>query len=228
MGQRRASAVHPLHLGLDRQAQGRAAHHRRLPAVGRADDEVDLRLQARRTSSGAPPTSAGSPATRYIAYGPLARRRDRRSCSKACRRTRTRGRFWKMIQKHKVSVFYTAPTAIRSLIKAPRPTRRCTRRATTCRACASSARSASRSIRKRGCGTTRTSAASRCPIVDTWWQTETGGHMITPLPGATPLVPGSCTLPLPGIMAAIVDETGPGRAERAGRHPGRSSGRGRR
>ena len=48
----------------------------------------------------------------------------------------------------------------------------------------------------------------RCPIVDTWWQTETGGHMITPLPGATPLVPGSCTLPLPGIMAAIVDETG--------------------
>jgi len=48
----------------------------------------------------------------------------------------------------------------------------------------------------------------RCPIVDTFWQTETGGHMMTPLPGATPLVPGSCTLPLPGIMAAIVDETG--------------------
>ena len=47
-----------------------------------------------------------------------------------------------------------------------------------------------------------------CPIVDTFWQTETGGHMITPLPGATPLVPGSCTLPLPGIMAAVVDETG--------------------
>jgi acetyl-CoA synthetase len=59
----------------------------------------------------------------------------------------------------------------------------------------------------------------RCPIVDTFWQTETGGHMITPLPGATPLVPGSCTLPLPGIMAAVVDETGrtcPG----ARRHPG--------
>lgn len=48
----------------------------------------------------------------------------------------------------------------------------------------------------------------RCPIVDTFWQTETGGHMISPLPGATPLVPGSCTLPLPGIEAAIVDETG--------------------
>jgi len=48
----------------------------------------------------------------------------------------------------------------------------------------------------------------RCPIVDTFWQTETGAHMITPLPGATPLVPGSCTLPFPGIAAAIVDEFG--------------------
>ncbi len=48
----------------------------------------------------------------------------------------------------------------------------------------------------------------RCPIADTFWQTETGGHMITPLPGATPLVPGSCTLPLPGIQAAVVDEAG--------------------
>ena len=48
----------------------------------------------------------------------------------------------------------------------------------------------------------------RCPIVDTWWQTETGGHMISPLPGATPTKPGSATLPLPGIFADIVDETG--------------------
>jgi acetyl-CoA synthetase len=48
----------------------------------------------------------------------------------------------------------------------------------------------------------------RCPIVDTFWQTETGGHMITPLPGATPMVPGSCTLPFPGIQAAVVDEAG--------------------
>jgi acetyl-CoA synthetase len=50
--------------------------------------------------------------------------------------------------------------------------------------------------------------SSRCPIADMFWQTETGGHMISPLPGATPMVPGSCTLPLPGIMTAIVDETG--------------------
>jgi acetyl-CoA synthetase len=61
----------------------------------------------------------------------------------------------------------------------------------------------------------------RCPIVDTFWQTETGGHMITPLPGVTPLVPGSCTLPFPGIQAAIVDETGNDVPNGAGRHPGR-------
>lgn len=54
----------------------------------------------------------------------------------------------------------------------------------------------------------RNIGGERCPIVDTFWQTETGGHMITPLPGATPMVPGSCTLPLPGIQAAIVDEAG--------------------
>lgn len=53
-----------------------------------------------------------------------------------------------------------------------------------------------------------TVGGGNCPIVDTWWQTETGGHMITPLPGATPLKPGSCTFPLPGIMADVVDETG--------------------
>ena len=63
----------------------------------------------------------------------------------------------------------------------------------TSAACACSDRSASRSIPKRGCGTTSTSAASRCPVVDTWWQTETGHILITPLPGITPLKPGSAT-----------------------------------
>jgi len=53
-----------------------------------------------------------------------------------------------------------------------------------------------------------TVGGGRCPIVDTWWQTETGGHLISPLPGATPTVPGSATLPLPGIFADVVDETG--------------------
>ncbi|MCZ4305179.1 acetate--CoA ligase [Zoogloeaceae bacterium G21618-S1] len=143
----------------------------------------------------------------YIAYGPL-----------ACGATQVvfegvptypdAGRFWKMIQNHKVSVFYTAPTAIRSLIKA---------------ADANEAVHPDRydmsSLRILGSvGEPINPAAwewyyeniggSRCPIVDTFWQTETGGHMITPLPGATPMVPGSCTLPFPGIQAAVVDETG--------------------
>ncbi|MFG6490406.1 acetate--CoA ligase [Roseateles sp. BYS78W] len=118
------------------------------------------------------------------------------------------GRFWQMIQKHKVTIFYTAPTAIRSLIKAAE-----TNAAVHPRNYDLS------SLRLLGSvGEPINPAAwewyhqhvggGRCPIVDTFWQTETGGHMITPLPGVTTLVPGSCTLPFPGITAAIVDETG--------------------
>ena len=118
------------------------------------------------------------------------------------------GRFWKMIQDHKVSVFYTAPTAIRSLIKSAEANDAVHPKSYNLS-----------SLRILGSvGEPINPAAwewyhqhvggGRCPIVDTFWQTETGGHMITPLPYATPLVPGSCTLPFPGIMAAIVDETG--------------------
>jgi len=118
------------------------------------------------------------------------------------------GRFWKMIQDHKVSVFYTAPTAIRSLIKAAEANDAVHPKSYNLS-----------SLRILGSvGEPINPAAwewyhlhvggGRCPIVDTFWQTETGGHMITPLPGATPLVPGSCTLPFPGIQAAIVDEAG--------------------
>ncbi|MDR2241018.1 MAG: acetate--CoA ligase [Zoogloeaceae bacterium] len=114
------------------------------------------------------------------------------------------GRFWRMIQDHKVSVFYTAPTAIRSLIKSgadlPKNYDLSSLRilGTVGEPINPEAWMWYYNIVGQG----------RCPIVDTWWQTETGGHMISPLPGATPLKPGSCTLPLPGIMAAIVDETG--------------------
>ena len=114
------------------------------------------------------------------------------------------GRFWKMIQDHKVSVFYTAPTAIRSLIKAGGDLPK---------------KYDLSSLRILGTvGEPINPEAwmwyhevvggGRCPIVDTWWQTETGGHLITPLPGATPTKPGSATFPLPGIFADIVDETG--------------------
>jgi len=143
----------------------------------------------------------------YITYGPL-----------ACGATEIvfegvptypdAGRFWKTIQDHKVNIFYTAPTAIRSLIKASEAT--------------PAAHPRNYDLKSlRILGTVgepinpeawmwyyNNIGGARCPIVDTFWQTETGGHMITPLPGVTPLVPGSCTLPFPGIQAAIVDETG--------------------
>jgi acetyl-CoA synthetase len=118
------------------------------------------------------------------------------------------GRFWDMIAKHKVTLFYTAPTAIRSLIKAAEADAKIHPKSYDL--------SSLRVIGTVGEPINPEAwmwyhenvGGGRCPIVDTWWQTETGGHMITPLPGATPLVPGSCTLPLPGIMAAVVDETG--------------------
>ncbi|MEX0638535.1 MAG: acetate--CoA ligase [Burkholderiales bacterium] len=139
----------------------------------------------------------------YIAYGPL-----------ACGTTVVMfegvptypdaGRFWKMIQDHKVNVFYTAPTAIRSLIKAGGDLPK---------------KYDLSSLRILGTVGEpinpeawmwyhETVGGGRCPIVDTWWQTETGMIMITPLPGAIPTKPGSATLPLPGIFADIVDETG--------------------
>ncbi len=114
------------------------------------------------------------------------------------------GRFWKIIQDHKVSVFYTAPTAIRSLIKAgPEQPKKYD---------LSSLRilgTVGEPINPEAWMWYYTTVGKeRCPIVDTWWQTETGSHMITPLPGVHGLKPGSCTQPLPGIIAAIVDETG--------------------
>ena len=114
------------------------------------------------------------------------------------------GRFWKMIQDHKVTTFYTAPTAIRSLIKAGGDLPK-NYDLTSLRLLGSVGEPINP---EAWMWYYNTVGGGRCPIVDTFWQTETGGHMITPLPGATPLVPGSCTLPLPGIMAAIVDETG--------------------
>ena len=118
------------------------------------------------------------------------------------------GRFWDMIQKHKASIFYTAPTAIRSLIKASSNDESVHPKSYDL----SSLRllgSVGEPINPEAwMWYYENVGGSRCPIADTFWQTETGGHMISPLPGATPMIPGSCTLPLPGIMAAIVDEAG--------------------
>jgi acetyl-CoA synthetase len=143
----------------------------------------------------------------YVAYGPLAAGATQ-VIFEGIPTYPNAGRFWDMIQKHKVTVFYTAPTAIRSLIKAAEGDEKI-----------HPARYDLKSLRILGTVGEpinpeawmwyhKNVGGERCPIVDTFWQTETGGHMITPLPGATPTVPGSCTLPLPGIMAAIVDEAG--------------------
>jgi acetyl-CoA synthetase len=139
----------------------------------------------------------------YIAYGPLAVGATQ-VMFEGVPTYPDANRFWKMIKDHAVTVFYTAPTAIRSLIKlgADLPKQHDLS-----------------SLRLLGTvGEPINPEAwmwyhnevggGKCPIVDTWWQTETGGHLLTPLPGATPLKPGSCTFPLPGIIADIVDETG--------------------
>jgi acetyl-CoA synthetase len=139
----------------------------------------------------------------YIAYGPLAVGATQ-VVFEGVPTYPDAGRFWKMIAAHAVTVFYTAPTAIRSLIKlgADLPGKHDL----------SSLRllgSVGEPINPEAwMWYYNTVGQGRCPVVDTWWQTETGGHMITPLPGATPLKPGSCTLPLPGIIADVVDETG--------------------
>ncbi|WP_374680391.1 acetate--CoA ligase [Hydrocarboniphaga effusa] len=143
----------------------------------------------------------------YIAYGPLAAGATQ-IVFEGVPTYPNAGRFWDMIQRHKATIFYTAPTAIRSLIKASESDAKVHPKSYDL----SSLRllgSVGEPINPEAwMWYHREVGHERCPIVDTFWQTETGGQMITPLPGATPLVPGSCTLPLPGIMAAIVDETG--------------------
>jgi acetyl-CoA synthetase len=143
----------------------------------------------------------------YVAYGPLAMGATQ-LIYEGIPTFPHAGRFWQMIEKHHVSIFYTAPTAIRSLIKASELNKEShpdTYDLSSLRLLGSVGEPINPEAwmwyyEKIG--------HHRCPIADTFWQTETGGHVITPLPGATPLVPGSCTLPFPGIDAAIVDETG--------------------
>jgi acetyl-CoA synthetase len=139
----------------------------------------------------------------YVAYGPLANGATV-VMYEGAPHIPDGGRFWKICQTHGVTVFYTAPTAIRALMKLGDeiPARHDL-------------------SRLRLLGTVgepinpeawmwyhRVIGQGRCPIVDTWWQTETGNIMISPLPGVTSTKPGSCTRPLPGIVADIVDEEG--------------------
>jgi acetyl-CoA synthetase len=139
----------------------------------------------------------------YLVYGPLANGATT-LMFEGTPNYPTSSRFWEVIDKHQVNIFYTAPTAIRALMReGDEPVSRTNRSSL------------------RVLGTVgepinpeawlwyhRVVGGGRCPIVDTWWQTETGGHLITPLPGATPLKPGSATKPFFGIQPVLVDEKG--------------------
>jgi len=113
-------------------------------------------------------------------------------------------RFWEVIDKHKVNIFYTAPTAIRSLMAAGEgPVKK------TSRASLRLLGSVGEPINPEAWEWySRVVGDGRCPVVDTWWQTETGGIMITPLPGATKLKPGSATRPFFGVVPQVVDSEG--------------------
>jgi acetyl-CoA synthetase len=113
-------------------------------------------------------------------------------------------RFWEIVARHKVTQFYTAPTAIRAFMKwgDEHPRRHDLSSLEVLGTVGEPINPEAWMWYRRVIG------GERCPIVDTWWQTETGGHMITPQPCATPTVPGSCTLPTLGVDAAVVDEDG--------------------
>jgi len=139
----------------------------------------------------------------YIVYGPLANGATS-LIFEGVPNYPTASRFWEVIDKHQVEIFYTAPTALRALMReGDAPVTRTSRR----------------SLRLLGSVGEpinpeawlwyhRVVGEGRCPIVDTWWQTETGGIMVAPLPGATALKPGSATKPLPGVKLQLVDAEG--------------------
>jgi len=114
------------------------------------------------------------------------------------------GRFWEVVDKHQVNIFYTAPTAIRSLMReGEAPVRKHSRASLRILG------SVGEPINPEAwLWYYRVVGDERCPVVDTWWQTETGGILISPLPGAVAQKPGSATLPLPGVLPALVDGEG--------------------
>jgi acetyl-CoA synthetase len=139
----------------------------------------------------------------YVVYGPLANAATS-LMFEGVPNYPTSSRFWEVCDKHKVEIFYTAPTALRALMReGDAPVKKTSRK----------------SIRLLGTVGEpinpeawlwyhRVVGEGRCPIVDTWWQTETGATLMSPLPGATALKPGSCAKPLPGVKPQLVDADG--------------------
>ncbi len=199
----RAPAVHPLHLRLHRQTQRRAARERRVHPACDAHNAVDLRLQADR---------------RVLVYrgrglgdGPHLHRL--RAARGGRHRNRVRGRAH-LPRCRPLLEDDRRPQSVACSTPLPPQFARSSKPAqispgnTISRAFGCSGPSGEPINPEAWMWYHTTVGAGRCPIVDTWWQTETGGHMITPLPGVVALKPGSCTLPLPGIIADVVDETG--------------------
>ncbi len=139
----------------------------------------------------------------YIVYGPLCNGATTLMFEGVPNYPDT-SRFWQVVDKHKVNIFYTAPTAIRALMREGEgPVKSTSRKSLRLLA------SVGEPINPEAwLWYYRTVGDERCPVIDTWWQTETGGHMITPLPGATDLKPGSATLPFFGVQPVIVDNEG--------------------
>jgi len=139
----------------------------------------------------------------YILYGPLANRATA-VMFEGVPNFPDYGRFWQVVAKHKVNIFYTAPTALRALMKEGDkwPNQHDLNSLRLLGTVGEPIKEPEWNWYFKVVG------KERCPIVDTWWQTETGGILITPLPGATPTKPGSATLPLPGVQPAIVDDQG--------------------
>jgi acetyl-CoA synthetase len=139
----------------------------------------------------------------YIVYGPLANGATT-LMFEGIPNYPDSSRFWQVVDKHQVNIFYTAPTAIRALMRdGEAPVTKTSRKSLRILG------SVGEPINPEAwLWYDRVVGEHRCPIVDTWWQTETGGIMISPLPGATALKPGSATLPLPGVRPIIVDGDG--------------------
>jgi acetyl-CoA synthetase len=139
----------------------------------------------------------------YIVYGPLANGATTLMFEGVPNYPDT-SRFWQVVDKHKVNIFYTAPTAIRALMReGDAPVKRTSRKSLRLLA------SVGEPINPEAwLWYYRVVGDEHCPVIDTWWQTETGGHLITPLPGATALKPGSATFPFFGVKPVIVDNDG--------------------
>ena len=200
--ERRGPAVHPLHVGLDGCSQGRRhttggylvfASMTHQYVFDYHDGDIYWCTADVGWVTG----------HSYIVYGPLANGATT-LMFEGVPNYPSMSRFWEVVDKHKVNIFYTAPTAIRSLMGAGEgPVKQ------TSRASLRLLGSVGEPINPEAWEWYhRVVGDERCPIVDTWWQTETGGILISPLPGATALKPGSATLPFFGVMPEVVDAAG--------------------